>query len=253
MLLAAAPVAAFVAACVALELLAPREAYPLRARFPTVTWFVIQPALVVLAVYPLMTWWRQLGVAPLVDLTGLPFWAAGLAALVLFDGLRYLSHRLQHAVWWPFHAVHHSIRELHAASSYAHPLEGLVDVVAVLVPFSLVRTAPEVLLLVGGISGFQNVVIHSPIRWHLGPLRAVLVDARYHRLHHSLEPRHHDRNFGFVFSFWDRLFGTACQPRRDDWPATGIDELPPPRTFAGYLLHPLQHLPWARAARRTSG
>jgi sterol desaturase/sphingolipid hydroxylase (fatty acid hydroxylase superfamily) len=33
-----------------------------------------------------------------------------------------------------------------------------------------------------------------------------------HRLHHSIDPRDHDRNFGQLFSWWDRVFGTYTQP-----------------------------------------
>ena len=36
----------------------------------------------------------------------------------------------------------------------------------------------------------------------------VLVTPSHHRVHHSLEARHIDRNFGGVLIVWDRLFGT---------------------------------------------
>jgi sterol desaturase/sphingolipid hydroxylase (fatty acid hydroxylase superfamily) len=172
---------------------------------------------------------------------------------LVIDGLRYLAHRLEHKLFWPIHGVHHSIRELHAANSFAHPIEGLIEAVCVVIPLSLVHASREVVLVTGAITGLQNVIIHAPTRLHLGPLRAIFVDSRFHRIHHSLEVQHHDRNFGFLFSFWDRLFGTAHEPGPDEWPATGVDELPPPRTFAGLLLHPLQHFQRPRRFRRTPG
>jgi sterol desaturase/sphingolipid hydroxylase (fatty acid hydroxylase superfamily) len=47
------------------------------------------------------------------------------------------------------------------------------------------------------------------------------VSPQFHRIHHSIEPEHRDRNFGVIFSFWDRLFGTLY--RGDGgYPATGI-------------------------------
>ncbi|MFN9355525.1 MAG: sterol desaturase family protein, partial [Alphaproteobacteria bacterium] len=41
-----------------------------------------------------------------------------------------------------------------------------------------------------------------------GVLRAVIVTPDMHRVHHSVEPRELNSNFGFNFSFWDRLCGT---------------------------------------------
>jgi sterol desaturase/sphingolipid hydroxylase (fatty acid hydroxylase superfamily) len=37
-----------------------------------------------------------------------------------------------------------------------------------------------------------------------------------HQVHHSLEHRHWDKNMGFVFSLWDRLFGTLYVPKSDE-------------------------------------
>lgn len=241
LLLASAPMVLFLLVCVAIEFAAPRERYPLRSRFPTALWLVAQPALITLAAYPIKMVWQHLGVAPLIDLTSLGFWGGFVAMMLIFDGLRYFEHRLEHKFWWPFHAVHHSIRKLHAANSYAHPFEGVAEAICVIIPLSLIQSSPNVLLLVGAISGFQNVIIHSPIRADMGPLRTIFVEGPFHRIHHSVEREHHDKNFGFVFSFWDRLFGTAHEPQPDEWPATGIEDLPPPRTFVGFLLHPLQH------------
>lgn len=42
-------------------------------------------------------------------------------------------------------------------------------------------------------------------------------------LHHSTDPRHHDRNFAGRFVVWDRLFGT-WHPDRDCYPETGLDD-----------------------------
>lgn len=253
LLLACAPVLLFLIIGVATEFLAPRQRHSLGSRFPGGLWLVIQPGLFILAAYPVMSLWRQLGIEPPIDLAPLGFWGGAAAMLLLFDGLRYLAHRLEHKVFWPIHGVHHSIRELHAANSFAHPIEGLIEAVCIVIPLSLVHASREVVLVTGAITGLQNVIIHAPTRLHLGPLRAIFVDSRFHRIHHSIEVQHHDRNFGFLFSFWDRLFGTVHEPRPDEWPATGVDDLPPPRTFVGLLLHPLQHFQRPRRFRRTLG
>jgi sterol desaturase/sphingolipid hydroxylase (fatty acid hydroxylase superfamily) len=38
----------------------------------------------------------------------------------------------------------------------------------------------------------------------------VFVTPSHHRVHHSLDKAHIDRNFGGVLIIWDRLFGTFC-------------------------------------------
>jgi sterol desaturase/sphingolipid hydroxylase (fatty acid hydroxylase superfamily) len=252
LLLSCAPIVLFLLIAVTMERAAPRQCYSLAERFPGGLWLVFQPGLFILAAYPVTILWKQLGVPPIIDLTALGFWGSAAAMLLIFDGLRYLVHRLEHKFFWPIHAVHHSIRELHAANSFAHPAEGLIEAVCIVIPLSLIHTTPPVIIVVGAITGFQNVIIHSPMRLHLGRLGAVFVDSRFHRIHHSSEVAHHDKNFALLFSFWDRLFGTLHAPRKDEWPTTGLANLPPPRTFVGMLAHPLQHFRWPRTSRRTS-
>jgi sterol desaturase/sphingolipid hydroxylase (fatty acid hydroxylase superfamily) len=78
---------------------------------------------------------------------------------------------------------------------------------------------------------------------HFGPLRHVLVDNRFHRIHHSLEERHFDKNFGITFSLWDQLFRTAHFPSANEWPDVGIAGHAPPATLRDFLCYPLGFLP----------
>ena len=82
--------------------------------------------------------------------------------------------------------------------------------------------------------------IHSPVDVHFGPLRKVLVDNRFHRIHHSIEPRHFGKNFGVTFSIWDRIFGTAYDPEPGEWPEVGLANVEPPRSVRDYLLLPFR-------------
>jgi hypothetical protein len=61
----------------------------------------------------------------------------------------------------------------------------------------------------------------------------VFVTPQYHRIHHSIEPRHQDKNFGNLLTVWDRMFGTMNR-NYDEYPATGVIglEFDPPRRFA---------------------
>jgi sterol desaturase/sphingolipid hydroxylase (fatty acid hydroxylase superfamily) len=52
-------------------------------------------------------------------------------------------------------------------------------------------------------------------------VRYVLVTPQFHRVHHSIEPRHRDRNFGLTFSIWDHLFGTQYRGYDEYLPLQG--------------------------------
>jgi sterol desaturase/sphingolipid hydroxylase (fatty acid hydroxylase superfamily) len=61
------------------------------------------------------------------------------------------------------------------------------------------------------------------VRLPLGPLTPVFGGPQYHRVHHSILPEHHDKNFAAFFPIWDIIFGTAYLPKKNDYPPTGIE------------------------------
>jgi sterol desaturase/sphingolipid hydroxylase (fatty acid hydroxylase superfamily) len=197
--------------------------------------------------------WAALGVRPLLSLPLFQSFAflgpvaalvAVLIAWVINDFFFYCCHRLQHRFLWRFHAVHHSIRDLNAVNSYHHVSEALMSLILYSVPTSLIVTdVAAAVPLIGLVMWLQIVWIHSPTRFSLGPLRAWLVDNRCHRIHHSLEERHFDKNFGAFTTLWDRLFGTWHAPGPDEWPDVGLAEVAEPAGIRQWLEQPLRHPP----------
>lgn len=234
------PVFALGLLCIAIERRFPRPSTRIVSRAFGFSLLVLSPGLVFLLAYPLSELWRSFGVAPLVSFAGWHPVLQFLVQLVLVDFLRFCEHRLEHRILWPIHAVHHSITDLHAANSYAHPLIAVTEVLVIAIPLSLVGFSISPAFVFTALA-FQNLIIHSPIRFHAGRLGGLVVDSRYHRIHHSREPRHFDHNFGFLFTVWDRMFGTYHRPGADEWPDVGIDGLEPPASLRDYLLHPLRH------------
>src|SRR5262249_2208523 len=169
---------------------------------------------------------QALGITPLLSLH-FGFWSPILASIALamwLDLQFYTIHRLQHRFFWRFHAVHHSIRNLSAANSYHHwtePLMGLTLMIPL--PFVEVGIAPT-LVFVTFFFKVWHFYLHTNSEPHLGSFRWLLVDNRYHRIHHSLHPDHHDRNFGAMIPLWDWLFGTMHMPRDEDWPDVGLQD-----------------------------
>jgi sterol desaturase/sphingolipid hydroxylase (fatty acid hydroxylase superfamily) len=55
----------------------------------------------------------------------------------------------------------------------------------------------------------HQLLIHSNITSSWGILgKYLLVSPAAHRLHHSINPVHFNKNYGNTFIFWDRLFGS---------------------------------------------
>jgi sterol desaturase/sphingolipid hydroxylase (fatty acid hydroxylase superfamily) len=149
-----------------------------------------------------------------------------LAGVLVADFARWLSHLLRHKVplFWRFHALHHSQRDLNLfTDARVHPVDRMVSAsITTLVLLSLGNTTPVVIAWLV----FETVypkLYHANLRANFGWLRFLLVTPQSHRVHHSVEPQHHDRNFGFIFSIWDWLFGTQYAGG-DDYPSTGIPD-----------------------------
>lgn len=68
----------------------------------------------------------------------------------------------------------------------------------------------------------------------------MIADNRFHRIHHSVEPRHFDRNVGEGTSVWKQLFGMAYLPAENEWTATGVVGEPEARSITHYLCRPFR-------------
>ncbi len=72
----------------------------------------------------------------------------------------------------------------------------------------------------------------------LGPLRYVFSDNYFHRIHHSIEEKHHNKNFSAFFPFWDIVFRSAYFPKKDEFPEVGLQDEKQPATIKEYLFFP---------------
>jgi sterol desaturase/sphingolipid hydroxylase (fatty acid hydroxylase superfamily) len=138
---------------------------------------------------------------------------AGLFYFLVVDFVAYWMHRLNHAAWlWSTHAFHHSARNLYWASGMrGSPVHFLL----LGVPSLLVQLVfdPEgiVLWFVLAYGVLHNSFIHSNLRVPAF-VNLVFVTGESHLVHHASDRALGNRNFGFLFTWWDRLFGTWTDP-----------------------------------------
>jgi len=146
-------------------------------------------------------------------------WAIVVSVLVL-DAAIYLQHLMFHAVplFWRLHRVHHADVDIDVTTGARfHPIEIALSllikfaVILVLGPPAVAVLIFEVLL--NATSMFNHGNVRLPTRID-GVLRWLVVTPDMHRVHHSIDPRETNSNFGFNVPWWDRLFGTyRAQPR----------------------------------------
>lgn len=175
--------------------------------------------------------------------------------LLVIDFGYYWFHRLQHA-WpalWEQHKLHHSDAHLSVATSYRHHwLEDALRAFIVTLPMGLVFnfTPVQIAWLAYVVPQFGHF-IHANLRIGFGPLSPLLVSPQLHRIHHSIEPGHRDKNFAAFFPLWDIVFGTYYRPARGEFPETGVPGEASAVTWREMLVGPFSA--WTARARSFSG
>jgi sterol desaturase/sphingolipid hydroxylase (fatty acid hydroxylase superfamily) len=178
----------------------------------------------------------------------LPAPASLILGFVLIDLLAYWLHRLSHQwPWlWRLHVVHHSDTRLDSSTALRnHPIELSLSVL-LLMGFCQVLGIP---LWVEGARSivanpwamFQHASLPR-IAWVERNLAWLLATPCIHKLHHTGEARLINANFGFVFSCWDRLFGTFVDPAHEKAAVYGLRSLSDEawQTVPGMLVTPLR-------------
>jgi len=178
-----------------------------------------------------------------------PVWLQVIQIYLLADFVSYWSHRWFHGGrLWPFHAVHHSSRDLDWLSSVrVHPVNEFGARLCQAVPLLLAGYDP---LAAGSAPLFFTlyaILLHADVNWTFGPLRYVIATPVFHRWHHSRDAAARNKNFAGLFPLWDLLFGTFYLPRERMPSNFGTDE-PLPASFSGQILYPFQRSLGARGA-----
>ena len=152
---------------------------------------------------------------------GMPAWLAILLGVILLDLAIYLQHVMFHAVpgLWRLHRMHHADLDFDATTGLRfHPVEILISmgiklaVVAALGPPAVAVLLFEVILNATALFNHANIDLPRPVD---RVLRLFVVTPDMHRVHHSIDPRETNSNYGFNLPWWDRLLGTyIAQPAK---------------------------------------
>ncbi len=154
-----------------------------------------------------------------------------LGYILVYDLALFINHYISHKIQalWNYHKVHHSAKSLHVLTALRfHPIDAFLTKLFVLTFVLLYSFLMEFSFglefrsfEVAGVSIF--VVLFYALGYHLRHSHTYLCYPRFlslffispaaHQIHHSDQVVHKDKNFGFIFSFWDRIFSTYYDPK----------------------------------------
>ncbi len=130
---------------------------------------------------------------------------------VVIDFVFYWYHRAQHRVrfMWCAHVVHHSSEHMNLGTALRQSPTGPFTRALFYWPLPLLGFHPLLVASAGAVATIYGFWTHTEVVRKLwAPLEWLLVTPSHHRAHHGSNTEYVDRNYGNVFIFWDRLFGT---------------------------------------------
>jgi sterol desaturase/sphingolipid hydroxylase (fatty acid hydroxylase superfamily) len=150
-----------------------------------------------------------------VALTRLPAdaWWVWLLALLAYDLCYYALHRAGHrvAVLWAAHVVHHQSEDYNLSTALRQTSSGFVLGWLFYLPLAVIGVPPLVFGAVALIDLLYQYWVHTQQIGKLGWFDRWFCSPSNHRVHHAVNDRYLDRNYGGILIVWDRLFGTFIE------------------------------------------
>ena len=159
-------------------------------------------------------------------------WLTYLIAFIVLDFAGYAVHALDHRInfFWNSHIIHHSSEEFNLACALRQSISVFVRLfVILLLPAAILGVPKEVIAVVAPLHLFAQFWYHTRHIGKMGWLEKIIVTPSHHRVHHAINPEYMDKNYGQIFIFWDKLFGTFQQELKEVPPVYGVTR--PVRTW----------------------
>ena len=155
------------------------------------------------------------------DESNLAVWVVG---LVSYDFCYYWVHRAGHEVnvLWAAHVIHHSSEDFNLATALRQSATGFYFRWVFYVPLAVLGFSTKMFVVLGLIDLLYQYWVHTQLIGRLGVLERFLVTPSNHRVHHGQNDYCIDRNYGGIFSVWDKLFGTYADERPEEKVVYGV-------------------------------
>lgn len=137
-------------------------------------------------------------------------WAVWVLLLLLTDLLWYWYHRLGHEIniFWGAHIVHHQSEDFNFTTAARITIFQSWVRTLFWCMMPLIGFHPDMVVSILLVHGGYSFFTHTQMIPKLGFLEKILITPSHHRVHHASNEKYLDKNYGDVFVFWDKLFGT---------------------------------------------
>ena len=141
------------------------------------------------------------------------------------DFAGYWAHRFEHEIniFWNRHIIHHSSEEFNLACALRQNVSAIVSIFFFLyIPLAVLGIPIEVIAIVAPLHLFAQFWYHTRLIKKMGFLEYIIVTPSHHRVHHAINDIYLDKNFGQIFIFWDKMFGTFQEELSEETPVYGV-------------------------------
>jgi sterol desaturase/sphingolipid hydroxylase (fatty acid hydroxylase superfamily) len=140
-------------------------------------------------------------------------WWTWALAIIVYDFCYYWNHRLGHesAVFWAAHVVHHQSQEYNLTTALRQTSSGALLGWIFYLPMAVAGFPTEVFVVAAVVNLLYQYWIHTEQVGKLGWFDRWFGSPSNHRVHHAVNDRYIDRNYGGITMLWDRLFGTFVE------------------------------------------
>lgn len=150
-------------------------------------------------------------------------WPSGLSfpiqvalALVLFEAGNYALHYASHHVgWlWSFHRLHHTSERITMTKGFRRNIqEATLEATLALSTAALFGVPAGVLHWLASLQISGTIFSHANVQMAVPAwLQRIVITPAVHRIHHSLDVRYGNSNYGTALMIFDVMFGTFTDP-----------------------------------------
>ena len=131
--------------------------------------------------------------------------------LVLAEDFSYwFMHLMDHKIrfLWAGHVHHHSSKEFNFSVGLRSAVFEPIEKFFFFIPLAILGFRPLDIVLIYVLSQGWGTFVHTKVIKKLGPLEYILTTPSHHRVHHGVNIKYLDKNYGMFLIIWDKLFGT---------------------------------------------
>lgn len=133
-----------------------------------------------------------------------------LVLMVAYDFLFYWFHRHGHAIniLWAAHMPHHTSEEFNMFVAARASITQRIFSFVYMWPLALLGFRPDAIYAASALLLLWALWHHTRVIKKIPYFEVIFNAPSYHRVHHAINDKYLDKNFGEIFIIWDKLFGT---------------------------------------------